>query len=184
MLDREEMLPCWWCRAGLGEPGKVADPPQRVKTCLRAEAAAKTQADDLERLRGYGTLDVFEFARVLQPGHDETLIDAARRTIARLAALEAGQDTGENGDEGIPVTREGVYWKERWKGTREMLAALEAAPVVPVGWAVRIVPMHGWCLGREGNGVEACPGALRALAWAIEHNARPPHAADEKGGAR
>ena len=67
------------------------------------------------------------------------------------------------------------------------LAALEAPPVVPEGWEVcndlNIPGRWGWFgTNAETQLARAVPAVLRALAWAIEHDARPPHAADVKGG--
>lgn len=72
---------------------------------------------------------------------------------------------------------------------RQRVAELEAPPVVPEGWAVRQRVARTWpekelgpweCLW-VGPHPEPRPTAtaLRALAWAIEHDTRPPHAGDE-----
>lgn len=62
---------------------------------------------------------------------------------------------------------------------RDQVAMLEAPPVVPEGW--RVWPKPDWCLYDLTGNKSATPAALRALAWAIEHDQRPPHAADYKG---
>ncbi len=70
---------------------------------------------------------------------------------------------------------------------RARVAELESPPVVPEGWQLRKIgrpewrkwealhngKMTSWC----GHG-DDLPIA-RALAWAIEHDQRPPHAGDE-----
>ncbi len=69
---------------------------------------------------------------------------------------------------------------------RARLAALEAPPVVPEGWELRKIGRPEWRKweanhnGRWTNwcGHEGDLPIVRALAWAIEHDQRPPHADD------
>lgn len=71
---------------------------------------------------------------------------------------------------------------ERLAKLRARLAALEAPPVVPEGWEVVCGPCTGcWSVYRyaaENRAKQAA--ATRALAWAIEHDQRPPHAGDKE----
>lgn len=65
------------------------------------------------------------------------------------------------------------------------LATLEAPPVVPEGW--RVESLGRGCVSfRHGTDNASCllvpPQILRAMAWAAENNARPPHALDGKEG--
>ena len=68
---------------------------------------------------------------------------------------------------------------------RDRLAALEAPPVVPMGWAVCQwkdpgSPAERWHWIHVGNALDVPPAAVyRAHAWAIEHDARPPHEGDK-----
>ena len=68
------------------------------------------------------------------------------------------------------------------------IRALEAPPVVPSGYEVRKDKHDGtWGLAVVLSPVyprseKLRAQSMRAGAWAIEHDARPPHAADVKGG--
>lgn len=102
-------------------------------------------------------------------------LSALRARVGELEAMQKALHLGIANDAGI--IRE----------LRERLATLEAPPVVPEGWTVQ--PVCGWwTYSAKGPASEHTfdkahfPAVLRALAWAIENDARPPHAADVKGG--
>ena len=62
---------------------------------------------------------------------------------------------------------------------RDRLAALEAPPVVPRGWeGFGMEDDNLWALRGEGTNPTRAV-AHRALAWAIEHDERPPHEDDK-----
>jgi hypothetical protein len=77
--------------------------------------------------------------------------------------------------------------EDEYHDLRVLLAALEAPPVVPEGWEIGCT-MGAWVFWETNVDVPgqnrrvARAQTARALAWAIEHDARPPHAADAKGG--
>lgn len=64
------------------------------------------------------------------------------------------------------------------------VAELEAPPVVPEGCVVRKNHYGFWVTytipDDASEWVPLAPATYRALAWAIEHDQRPPHAEDEK----
>lgn len=63
---------------------------------------------------------------------------------------------------------------------RERVAELEAPPVVPEGWRVHLGSGHRWYLYQTSadDYALAPPAAYRGLAWALEHDQRPPHEGD------
>lgn len=69
---------------------------------------------------------------------------------------------------------------------RARVAELEAPPVVPEGWQLRKIgapEWRKWDALRDGKLTSWCGHVgdlpiVRALAWAIEHDKRPPHAED------
>jgi hypothetical protein len=95
---------------------------------------------------------------------------------ARVAELEAQVQQDAEDEMALHV---------RLLEATQRLATLEAPPVVPYGFdVVNRYDGVGWCLAAKvvEMGTQETAQAYRALAWAMAHNSRPPHAADEKEG--
>ncbi len=116
--------------------------------------------------------------------------DALRARVAELTntliRVEAAFDTIGTGvgprDNESRLLRLGVAAEQVARNVKALdarLAALEATPVVPEGFHV-VRTRDAWDWERSGSIPLQLPAALyRALAWAIEHDQRPPHAEDE-----
>lgn len=134
---------------------------------------------------------------VLNADDEDTVSEAASKLKARMAELESHE---------LEVSRlTGIVYEadyhchagprdqvlgeiERLKGEardacelRQRVAELSAPPVVPEGFSVyRDDETCWWCWTWEA--AVACPEpppvVLRAYAWAIEHDQRPPHAGE------
>lgn len=103
-----------------------------------------------------------------------------------------GPGDSMDGPGAVPATD-----RERIELLEARIAELEEPPVVPEGWEVTEVirsQRNGWALscgdsvvgmwypdtGQVRITTLAPAEAIRALAWAIEHDQRPPHAGDKK----
>lgn len=107
-----------------------------------------------------------------------------RARVAELSARNAELERKDGFGDGYltALVKENDRRGEVIKELAQKLATLEAPPVVSEGWEVRTVFDHWEAQWTRWPTQAPTPAVLRALAWAIEHDQRPPHASDGKEG--